>query len=82
MSELSPLERVEHCHAELLVHYADAEDAELRAAAKLLLVALDKFRRHGGPHWHQRVEEYLLMARDNPQKLDAVLAGNRSVKPM
>jgi len=82
MSQPSPLERVEQCHAELVVHYANGEDPELRAAAKLLLVALDRFRRHGGKQWDRRVEEYLIMVRDEPEKLDAILAGHRSVKPM
>ena len=82
MSKLSPLERVELCHAELVVHYADGDDAELRAAAKLLLIAIDKFRRHGGQQWDKSVEEYLVMARDHPEKLDTILASNRSVKPM
>lgn len=82
MNESSPLERVEYCHAELVAHYANGEEPELRAAAKLLLVALDKFRCYGGHNWDQRVEEYLIMARDEPDKLDAILAGNRSVKAM
>ena len=79
----SPIERVERCYAELVAHYGLGGDRrEARAAAKLLLVALDRFREHGGDDWRATVEEYVEIAAERPEKLEAILAGNRSVKAM
>ena len=78
----SPLERVERLHAELVAHYGDGEDPELRAASKLLLVALDRFRRHGGEAWAERVDEYVAIARDDPERFARIFAGHSSVKAM
>ena len=79
----SPIERVERCYAELLAHYgAEAEAREERAAAKLLLVALARFREHGGERWRATVESYLEIAAERPDELERILAGNRSVKAM
>jgi len=81
-SESSPLECVERLHAELVAHYGGGEDPELRAAAKLLLVALDGFRRHGGESWDARVQEYLAIARDDPERFARIFAGHASLKAM
>ena len=39
---MTPLEKVEALYDELVAHYGAGEDKEIRAAAKLLLVALAK----------------------------------------
>jgi hypothetical protein len=58
----NPLRKVEVFYDELLAHYGSGEDREIRAAAKLLLVALDKFRRHGGQNWMSLVNEYITIS--------------------
>ena len=80
--EESPLERAERCHAELVAHYAGGDRAEERAAAKLLIVALVQLRAHGGPDWESLVDEYVGIAKRDPERLARIVAGNRGVKPM
>jgi hypothetical protein len=75
---MTPVERIEALYQELLTHYADGEDREIRAAAKLLLVALDRFRRFGGPNWDSLVDEYLDAARERPEEFEAMLRSNRA----
>ena len=58
----NPLRKVEAFYDALLAHYGSGEDREIRAAAKLLLVALDKFRRHGGQYWMSLVNEYITIS--------------------
>jgi hypothetical protein len=45
--------------------------------AKLLLVALDKFRRHGGQEWMSLVTEYITMIKENPEKFDLMMKCQR-----
>ncbi len=54
----------------------------MRAAAKLLLVALAKFREHGGSDWALQVEEYVAIAREDPDRLARIIAGNRDSRAM
>ena len=75
--EDNPLQKVDRFYAELVSHYGDADDREIRAAAKLLLVALESFRRHGGPGWRRLVEEYLTLMDENPEKFDRVIRCQR-----
>lgn len=75
---MTPVERVEAFYEELVKHYADGEDREIRAAAKMLLVALDRFRTYGGPQWPALVQEYLDIAADNPEKFEKMLLANSS----
>lgn len=70
---LNPLQRVDQLYEELVAHYGDAEDRNIRAAAKLLLVALEKFQLHAGPDWVKLVNEYLCLVADNPQKARRVM---------
>ena len=74
---MTPLEKVEALFDELVSHYGGAEDREVRAAAKLLLVALDKFKTHGGANWSGLVDEYVQMATQDAQRFERVLHGNR-----
>lgn len=75
---MTPLEKVEAFYEELITHYGDAEDREIRAAAKLLLVALAKFKEHGGSRGIALVDEYLDLFKHEPEKFERVLLSNRS----
>jgi hypothetical protein len=70
---MNPLEKVEALYEELVAHYGDGEDRELRAAAKFLLVGLGKFREHGGERGIQLVDEYVALLKRDPEKLDRIL---------
>ena len=76
----TPLEKIESLCEELVTHYGDGEDREIRVAGKLLLVALAQFRQHGGRGWPSLVREYLSIAENDPEKLDHILRANRSEK--
>lgn len=76
-----PVERVEALYAELVAHYGDGDQRELRAAAKILLVALSKFREHGGPHWAELLDEYVQILKQNPQRFQRMLESNRASTP-
>lgn len=78
---MTPLERVEALYQALVAHYQDADDAQLRASAKLLLVAIAGFRRHGGPEWRQLAAEYLRIASDDPERFERILRSNRGEPP-
>jgi hypothetical protein len=60
---MTPLEKAEALYEELAAHYGEGEDREIRAAAKLLLVAL--------------AEEYLDLLKHDPDKFGRILHGNR-----
>ncbi len=73
----SPLEKIEALCVELANHYGAGEERELRVAAKLLLVSLDQFRRHGGHGWPSLVREYLSIAEYEAEKFEQILRSNR-----
>jgi hypothetical protein len=75
---MTPLERVEQLYRELVSHYGDAEDAGLRAAAKLLLVAIFELRRHGGAGWAELLDEYVQIAKQDPERFERMVEGNRT----
>jgi hypothetical protein len=75
---MTPLERVETLYRDLVQHYHEAEDAELRAAAKLLLVAIDALRRHGGSDWQGLLNEYVQIASQEPERFERMLRANRT----
>ncbi|NEV64479.1 hypothetical protein [Thiorhodococcus minor] len=74
---MTPLEKTEALYRELVAGYGEGEDRELRAAAKLLMVALDRLKAHGGPGWQGMVDEYLIMLRNDPERFDRMLESNR-----
>lgn len=74
---MTPLEKVESLYDELVAHYESGQDREIRAAAKLLLVALDKLRQHGGTTWTSLLDEYVIMAKENPEKFTKTLKSQR-----
>lgn len=75
---MTPLERVEDLFRGLVAHYHEAQDAEVRAAAKLLLVAIAELKRHGGAGWAAIVYDYMAIAERDPERFDRILRGNRS----
>lgn len=75
---MTPLERVEVFYQELVTHYHEAKDAELRAAAKLLMVSIAEFKRHGGPGWAQLLDEYVQIAKQDPERFERMVQGNRT----
>lgn len=74
---MTPLEKVEALYEELVAHYESGQDREIRAAAKLLLVALDKFREHGGANWKGLLDEYVNLVKENPDKFAKTLTSQR-----
>ncbi|MBK1620396.1 hypothetical protein CKO42_18510 [Lamprobacter modestohalophilus] len=76
-----PVERVEALFTELVQHYGDGDLRELRAAAKILLVALAKFQEHGGPHWAALLDEYIDILKRDPQRFQRMLESNRATTP-
>lgn len=75
--ELTPLEKVEALYAELVGWYGEADKKELRVAAKLLIVALDKFAKHGGPDWSELMLEYVDILKNDPEKFKKIIESNR-----
>jgi hypothetical protein len=74
----TPLEQAEQLFKTLTQHYGEGQDKELRAASKMLLVALDQFRTHGGQHWQTLFYEYVNLALFEPDTFDRILDNNRS----
>jgi hypothetical protein len=82
---MTPIERVEALYKELVAHYHGAQDAEVRAAAKLLLVAIAELKRHGGAGFAGIVHEYTAVAEGDPERFDRILQasrGNVAADPM
>ncbi|WP_299198763.1 hypothetical protein [uncultured Amphritea sp.] len=75
--ELTPLEKTESLYDEIVEWYADAGEKEQRAAAKLLMVALDKFAIYEGHNWHSLVMEYVDILKHDPEKFQKILLSNR-----
>jgi len=76
----TPMEKIESLCEELVAHYGDGTERELRVAAKMLLVAVDRFRQHGGRGWSNLAREYLSLAENDPEKFERILLANRSEK--
>ena len=75
---MTPLDKVEVLYRDLVLHYEDAEDAEVRAASKLLMAALYNLRQHAGRQWHEVVQEYLEIIQQDPDKFERFMDSNRS----
>ena len=75
---MTPLERAEVLYRELVVHYHEAQDAEVRAATKLLLVAIAELKRHEGVGWAALVYDYVAIADRDPERFNRILSANRS----
>jgi hypothetical protein len=77
---MTPLEKVEALYQELVDWYEEGSDREIRAASKLLMVALLKLKEHGGLGWQGMVEDYILILKNNPQRYERMLDANRGEK--
>lgn len=73
----TPLEKVEDLYKELVNWYGEGDDREIRAASKLLMVALVEFEKHGGPGWRGLVENYIWKLTNDPEKFARLLESNR-----
>lgn len=74
---MTPLERVEKLYEELVDWYGEGNEREIRAASKLLMVALPKLKQHGGFGWQALIEDYLLMLNNDPERFERMLEANR-----
>jgi len=74
---MTPLEKTELFFDELVAHYGEGEDREIRAAAKLMLVALAKFKEHCGPRGIDLADEYLNLLKYDPEKFERIMQSNR-----
>jgi hypothetical protein len=74
---MTPLEKVEALYEELVTGYGEGIDREIRAASKLLMVALLKLKEHGGFGWPGLVEDYLLILKNDPERYLRMLDANR-----
>lgn len=75
--ELTPLEKAESLYSEIVEWYGEADKKEQRAAAKLLMVALDKLAIYEGDNWHQLVAEYVDILKHDPERFEKILLSNR-----
>lgn len=75
--EITPLEKVEDLYGDLVAWYGEGTDREIRAASKLLMIALLKLKEHGGFGWQGLVEDHLLMIRHDPERYQRMLDANR-----
>lgn len=73
----TPLEKAESLYRELVVSYHEGEKREIRAASKLLMVALLHLKEHGGFAWQGLVEEYVIMLKNDPERFHNMLDSNR-----
>lgn len=71
------MEKVEDLYDELVDWYGEGADREIRAASKLLMIALLKLKEHGGFGWQGLVEDYLLMIANDPERFRRILDANR-----
>ena len=74
---MTPLEKTEVLYEELVAWYADGDKKELRAASKLLMVALDKLYKHGGRDWEALVMGYVEILADDPAHFQRLLDSQR-----
>jgi hypothetical protein len=74
---MTPIEKVEALYDDLVAWYGEGQDREARAAAKLLMIALLKLKKHGGFGWQGLVEDYVLMLNNDPERYQRVLDANR-----
>jgi hypothetical protein len=74
---MTPLEKTEALFFELTRGYGQGYDREMRAATKLLLVALDMIKEYGGPHWQGAVYEYIQLLANDAERFRKILEAQR-----
>ncbi len=72
------MDKVEVLYHDLVHGYGEARDGEVRAASKLLMVALYNLREHGGDQWSEIVEEYLEILKNDASRFEQFMQSNRS----
>lgn len=76
---MTPLDKVEVLYQHLVQQsYEGAKDAEVRAASKLLMVALYSLKEHEGKGWRSIVGEYMQILEDDAQRFEQFMNYNRS----
>jgi len=75
--EFTPLEKVEDLYEELVDWYGEGTDREIRAASKLLMIALLKLEEHGRFGWQGLVQDHLLMLKNDPVRYRRIVDANR-----
>ena len=75
---MTPLDKVEVLYQHLVYSYEGAQDAEVRAASKLLMVALCKIKESDRYDWFETVQEYIDILRNDPAKFERFVDQNRS----
>ncbi|MBV5274090.1 MAG: hypothetical protein JZU52_10745 [Lamprocystis purpurea] len=74
---MTPLEKVETLYDELVAWYGEGQDREIRAASKLLMIALLKLKEYGGFGWQGLLEEYVLILKNDPERYREMLESHR-----
>ena len=64
-------------YEELVEWYGEGTDREVRAASKLLMIALLKLREHDGDGWHELIKEYIHILKNNPERYQKILDANK-----
>ena len=76
---MTPLEKTEAFNDELVTHYGEAKDREIRAAAKLMLVALAKFKNPLRPRGIDLADRMSKPAQtQESEKFERIMQTNRS----
>ncbi|MEY6431536.1 hypothetical protein ABC977_03835 [Thioalkalicoccus limnaeus] len=73
----TPLERVEALYRELVAWYGEGSEREIRAASKLLVVALFELKTHGGPGWRTLVDDLIQTLERDPARFERMLEAHR-----
>jgi hypothetical protein len=74
---MTPLEKAESLYEELVAWYENGDDKEIRAATKLLMVALNKLHEHGGRDWEALVRSYVDILANDPAHFRRLLDSQR-----
>lgn len=74
---MTPLEKTEALYEELVTWYEDGDKKEIRAASKLLMVALNKLHEHENRDWESLVKSYLDILANDPEHFRRMLDSQR-----
>jgi hypothetical protein len=77
---MTPLERSEALYEELVTWYEDGDKKEVRAASKLLMVALNKLHEHADYEWEALVKSYVNILANNSTHFQRMLDSQRGEK--
>lgn len=75
--QMTPLERTEALYEQLVAWYEDGNEKEVRAASKLLMVALNKLHEHAGHDWEALVKRYVDILANDPVHFRRMLDSQR-----